>query len=334
MLDAKVFLSMVTDYTNGSSEISAEKFQDIVSDLEEKEVKEALEILSANNITFTEEAADEAGFKGDYEKLQNLSNEELCVMYQRGDKTALETLIAKNAGMVRGVVNKIFMNYNPEILDKEDLFIAGEMGLMTAADKFDISKGFKFCTYSYWWIRQSVTREVMDHGYGVRLPVHMFEQVIKVKKIRKRLKDGTIGEIRDQLNSEYGRYYSIEEVKSLIMYAEKYLNTASLNKMIGGEDGDTELMDLLPLEETSVEDKVMSNAATEEIYKALNTLHEKEREVILMRFGLGGYYPMTLEQIGEIYHVTRERIRQIEAKALKKLRNPSRSYRLEEFYAA
>ena len=333
MLDEKVLLSMVKECTNGSNKLSEDKFLDMVSGLEEEEVEEALAVLAANNIEFIEEEADETGFTGDYEKLQKLTNEELCVMYRRGDKTALEALIAKNVGLVRGVANRILKNYSPEILDEEDLYIAGDMGLMTAAGKFDVSKSFKFSTYASWWIRQSVTREVMDHGYGMRLPVHVFEQVIKVNKVRRMLKDGTVEEIRDKLNSEYCRCYSIEEVEDYIMYGEKYLNTASLNKVIGGEDGDTELMDLLPLE-TNVEDEVMDHAATEEIYKALNTLREKEREVILMRFGLGGYYPMTLEEIGGIYHVTRERIRQIEEKALSKLRHPSRSYRLEAFYAA
>ena len=204
---------------------------------------------------------------------------------------------------------------------------------MKAAEKFEVSMGNKFSTYACWWIRQSITRDVMDNGYGMRLPVHVFEQVIRVNKVRKMLNGGTPEDIKNLLNSDFGKQYSVEEVEKLLMYGDQYLNTASLNKFVGNDDGDTELMDFIPFE-INVEDEVMERAASEEIEKVLATLSEKENRIIHMRFGLGGRKPMTLEEIGEIYNVTRERIRQIEAKAIKKLKHPSRSYRLEAFYAA
>lgn len=333
MLNANVILSMVKGYTNRNNEISEDKFLDLVSGLEEEEVSEVLDVLTKNSICVVEDADTVSTAFGDYRKLQKLTNEQLCVMYQRGDMAALEALILNNERLVRKIAYRVLRDYRPEILEAEDLYSVGNLGLMKAAEKFEVSMGNKFSTYACWWIRQSITRDVMDNGYGMRLPVHVFEQVIRVNKVRKMLNGGTPEDIKNLLNSDFGKQYSVEEVEKLLMYGDQYLNTASLNKFVGNDDGDTELMDFIPFE-INVEDEVMERAASEEIEKVLATLSEKENRIIHMRFGLGGRKPMTLEEIGEIYNVTRERIRQIEAKAIKKLKHPSRSYRLEAFYAA
>lgn len=334
MLNANVILAIVKDYTNKNNEIKEDKFLDLVSGLEEEEVNEVLEVFAKNRIHVVEEITSMTNNNYEvYKKLQNLTNEELCVMYQRGDKNALEALIVNNEKLVKKIASKVLREYRPEILEAEDLYSAGNLGLMKAAEKYEVSMGNKFSTYACWWIRQNITRDVMDNGYGMRLPVHVFEQVIKVNKVRKMLNGGTAESIAEILNSDFGKNYTIEEVERLIMYGDQYLNTASLNKYVGNDEDGTELMSLIPLE-VNVEDEVMDKIAAEEIEKVLSTLSEKENKIIHMRFGLAGYNPMTLEEIGEIYQVTRERIRQIEAKALNKLRQTSRSSRLEVFYAA
>jgi len=333
MLNANVILSMVKGCTNRNNEISEDKFLDLVSGLEEDEVKEVLEVLLNNNICIVEDVVGITTTVGDYKKLQKLTNEQLCVMYQRGDMTALEALIVNNERLVKKIAFRVLKEYSPEILEADDLYSVGNLGLMKAAEKFEVSMGNKFSTYACWWIRQSITREVMDNGYGMRLPVHVFEQVVKVNKVRKMLNGGTPEEIKEMLNSSFGRKYSVEEVEKLLAYGNHYLNTVSLNKVVGNDDSDTELMEYIPFE-VNVEDKVMERVRREEIERVLSTLSEKENMIIHMRFGLGGYKPMTLEEIGAIYQVTRERIRQIEARAIKKLKQPSRKNRLETYYAA
>lgn len=333
MLNTNVILSMVKGYTNRNNEISEDKFLDLVAGLEELEVNEVLDVLFNNKINVVEDAADACNSTSDYKKLQKLTNEQLCVMYQRGDMTALEALIVNNERLVRKIAIRVLRDYKPEILEAEDLYSVGNLGLMKAAEKFEVSMGNKFSTYACWWIRQSITRDVMDNGYGMRLPVHVFEQVIRVNKVRKMLNGGTPEDIKNMLNSDFGKHYSVEEVEKLLMYGDQYLNTTSLNKVVGKDDGETELMEFIP-HDVNVEDEVMENIMCEEIEKVLATLSEKESRIIHMRFGLGGYNPMTLEEIGEIYQVTRERIRQIEAKAIKKLRHSSKRSRLEAFYAA
>lgn len=333
MVNEKFVLSMAKAYVNKHGEIDQERLSDLMEGLEEDEVNEALAILSANNIRVVEDTESDAVFFCGSNRLQKLTNEELCVMYRKGDQEALEALTVKNERLVKKIAYDVLRDYRPESLDAEDLYIIGTMGLMKAAARFDVSLGNKFSTYACWWIRQAITREVMDTGYSLRLPVHVFDKVIKVNKARKALRGGTPEEIRKYLLSEYGTDFATEEICQLIKYGDKYLNTASLNKVVGEDDGDAELIDFIP-DEKSVEEEVVNRITSEEIEGVLSTLTEKESRILRMRFGLAGYDPMTLEEVAAEYHVTRERIRQIEAKALAKLAQPSRRHKLEGAYAA
>ena len=333
MLRVDAVLKMVQGFTNSNNEIEEDKFLQLVAGLEEEEAEEVVTILSDNNINIVEDASDVLVAYGDYKKLQNLTNEELCVMYQQGDKTALDALCINNARLVHKIAMKTLKEYKPDCLTEDDLYVEGNFGLITAADRYNVSMGNKFSTYAVWWIRQAITREVMNNGYGMRLPVHMFEQVIRVNKVRKALRHATVSDIQEKLLEDYGREYTIEQVRQLLTYADKYLNTTSLNKVVGDEDGDTEIMDFIP-SVTYVEDEVMENVIHDEIEKALASLSEKESNVINLRYGLNGTAPMTLEQVGKIYNVTRERIRQIESKAIKKLAKSSKRFGLEELLIA
>lgn len=333
MLRVDAVLKMVQGFTNSNNEIEEDKFLQLVAGLEEEEAEEIVTILADNKISIVEDAEDVVVGYGDYKKLQNLTNEELCVMYQQGDKTALDALCINNARLVHKIAMKTLKEYKPDCLTEDDLYVEGNFGLITAADRYNVAMGNKFSTYAVWWIRQAITREVMNNGYGMRLPVHMFEQVIRVNKVRKALRHATVSDIQEKLLEDYGREYTIEQVRQLLTYADKYLNTTSLNKVVGDEDGDTEIMDFIP-SVTYVEDEVMENVIHDEIEKALASLSEKESNVINLRYGLNGTAPMTLEQVGKIYNVTRERIRQIESKAIKKLAKSSKRFGLEELLIA
>lgn len=333
MLNIDTVLKMVQGFANSNNEIEEEKFLQLVSGLEQDEAEEVLTILADNHITVLEDVSDDVYIFGDYKSLSNLTNEELCVLYQQGDRTALDALCINNDKLVHKIAIRTLKEYKPDCLTEEDLYIEGNLGLITAADRYDVTTGNKFSTYAVWWIRQAITREVMNNGYGMRLPVHMFEQVIRVNKVRKALRHATVADIQTKLIEDYGREYTLEQVQQLLTYADKYLNTTSLNKVIGDEDGDSEIMDFIP-SVTFVEDEVMEDVVREEIEKALSTLSDKENSIIHMRYGLGNQAPMTLEQVGKMYNVTRERIRQIESKAIKKLARTSRKFGLEELLIA
>ena len=173
----------------------------------------------------------------------------------------------------------------------------------------------------------------MNNGYCMRIPVHVFEQIIRVNKVRKSLRNPSVSDIQLKLLTNYGIDYSLEELKKILMYADHYLNTSSLNKVIGQDDGDTEIIEFIP-STVNVEDEVMQTVMAEEIDKVLANLSDREGTIIRMRYGIGKYDPMTLEDIGKIYHLTRERIRQIEVKTLRKLRNICKKNRLEDLLSA
>lgn len=332
MLNNSVILTMVKNNVNTNNEISEEVFLDLVSGLEESEVNEVLGILKNNNISISESSVFNADTSADYSKLTRLSNEDLCVMYQKGDSSALEALCAKNEKLVHSIASKILRDYRPEIMDEEDLFIVGNMGLINAADRFISDMGYKFSTYAVWWIRQAISRDVMNNGFRVRLPVHVFEQVRLVNRCRHELPEGTLEDVRERLCTIYGKEYSIKDVEKLVMYGENYLNTYSLNKLIDDE-GKAEVINFIP-SPFNIEEEVSDAFVKEYIQDLLSILTDRERAVINLHFGLNDQNPMTLEGIGEVFGVTRERIRQIEAKAIKKLSNSRKSHILEGMYAA
>ena len=255
--------------------------------------------------------------------LSNEEEKELAIAVENGDLEAKQRLAEANLRLVVSIAKR-YVGRGMQFLD---LIQEGNMGLMKAVDKFDYSKGFKFSTYATWWIRQAITRAIADQARTIRIPVHMVETINKLVREQRNLlqelgQDPTPEQIADRMDM------TPDKVREILKIAQE---PVSLETPIGEED-DSHLGDF-------IEDEVIENPVDyttrvvlrEQLDEVLDTLTDREENVLRLRFGLDDGKMRTLEDVGKVFNVTRERIRQIEAKALRKLRHPSRSKQLKDF---
>ena len=279
-----------------------------------------------------QEDNDKSNFESEYLRVRDnihLSNRALVKMIQEGNAQAKQDLCIKNQRLVGKLVN-VYQNVLGNKLDAADLEQVGMVGMIKAAEKFDLDKGTEFSTYAVAWIKQAITREINDNGYSIRIPVHKMEQIHKVIRYDSHYSFEADYYKRVNMISEATKLPGAI-VEDCLRLFYQFIRTTSLDLPIGEEE-DTLLGELIPDERiVSVEDETIQHALREKIEEALQVLSDKEQKVIRLRFGLDDDRERTLEEIGMEFGVTRERIRQIEAKALVKLRKSSMGRKCESF---
>ena len=314
-------------------------------DIEPDEIEDFLENLKSLNITIDEEF-DEKKIEETFMDLPDsvriddpvrmylkeigkvpllLPDEEIEIAkrIELGDEAAKSRLIESNLRLVVSIAKK-YLNRGMFFLD---LIQEGNMGLIKAVDKFDYRKGYKFSTYATWWIRQAITRSIADQARTIRVPVHMVETINRMNRIQRNMlqtlgRQPTPEELAVEMN------IGIDKVREILKVAQ---DPVSLETPIGEEE-DSHLGDFIQDDDVmSPSDSTSYNLLREQLMEVLETLTDREKKVLMLRFGLIDGRAHTLEEVGRTFDVTRERIRQIEAKALRKLRHPSRSKRLKDF---
>lgn len=297
-------------------------------DVEELEKVEDIKVEDINTMNFDGINIDDPVrmYLREIGKIPLLSFDEELELAKRvinGDEEAKQKLAESNLRLVVSIAKK-YVGRGMLFLD---LIQEGNMGLIKAVEKFDYTKGYKFSTYATWWIRQAITRAIADQARTIRIPVHMVETINKVKKANSQLlhqngREATPDEIAEFLEMP------VDKVREILRVAQE---PVSLETPIGEEE-DSHLGDFIPDDDAlAPADAASMSLLKEQLADVLKTLTPREAKVLSLRFGLDDGNPKTLEEVGKVFNVTRERIRQIEAKALRKLRHPSRSKKLKDF---
>ncbi|MCI7238753.1 MAG: sigma-70 family RNA polymerase sigma factor [Anaerococcus sp.] len=323
-------LEKLREYLN-ADELSEEEISTTIEALSEEEQDELIDYISED---YEEEFDEEADLGGglakrnpasikpikrqDMMKLSDLSNEEIVSQFQRGNQNALAALVEKNQGLVRSRASYFFRSHGND-LDLEDLVQSGMLGMIRAAEKFDLSLGYKFTTYAYKWIDKAIRKAINKEGHTIRIPAGKYLKLNKLKQILKANPEASDEELYKILENEG---IDKKQADDLFLINRNQVNSTSLNINLDSEDstGD-ELMDMVGDESTPVDMLILEKDMEEFLIKALDQLTEREKQIIIYRYGLDNEKPKTLEEIGKIYNLSRERIRQIENQALGKLKD-------------
>ncbi len=358
-IDKKAALKALIEKGKAVGKLTTQEIDNAIVelDIEMDELDKLYELIEANNIELIDDLGDMArdaitdesdmaksddGGAGDSKSLAMddpvrvylkeigrvplLTSEEeieLAIRIADDDKKAKQRLAEANLRLVVSIAKR----YTGRGMQFLDLIQEGNLGLIKAVEKFDYTKGFKFSTYATWWIRQAITRAIADQARTIRIPVHMVETINKVKKTSSQLlhkngHDPSAEEIAMELDM------TPDKVREILRLAQE---PVSLETPIGEEE-DSHLGDFIPDDDAlSPADAASISLLKEQLSEVLKTLTPREEKVLSLRFGLEDGHPRTLEEVGKEFNVTRERIRQIEAKALRKLRHPSRSKKLRDF---
>lgn len=258
--------------------------------------------------------------------LNQKEEKELAKKIEAGDESSRKKLIQANLRLVVSIAKR-YVNRSPH-LSILDLIQEGNIGLSRAVDKFDYKKGFKFSTYATWWIRQAITRALADYSRTIRIPVHMVETITKFTQVKRRLmqelgREPLPEEIANEMNVSIDKIHYIQKISQEVI---------SLEAPVGDDDEDSMLSDFIKDEQSLTPDQLASNALLRDYIKeVIIDLSEREQKILSMRFGLDDNIAHTLEEVGKVFGVTRERIRQIEAKALEKIRQHPKIKKLEGY---
>ena len=294
-----------------------------LEELESTEELEKMELTTPEGVSYDDPVRMYLKEIGKIPLLNFEEEVELAKKIENGDEEAKKRLAEANLRLVVSIAKR-YVGRGMHFLD---LIQEGNMGLIKAVDKFEYQKGYKFSTYATWWIRQAITRAIADQGRTIRIPVHMVETINRIIRVSRDMvqrlgREPSEEELAKELDME------VEQVQKIMKIAQE---PVSLETPIGEEE-DSHLGDFI--QDDNIPDPAEAAAYTlmrEQLLEVLDTLNERERKVLKLRFGLVDGRSRTLEEVGKEFHVTRERIRQIEAKALRKLRHPSRSKKLKDY---